>query len=275
MLELHAINKRFTRRLFMQKPQIVTAADQISFSLRSGMTMGLIGESGSGKSTVGELIVGLQQPDSGRICYKGKCVADMTKAERQQYRCEVQLIFQNPYDSLNPRMSILESVSEPMRIQGLFASKSETRQEALRLLSEVGLSEQYADRRPYELSGGQCQRVSIARSLGIRPKVLVCDEIVSALDVSVQTQVLLLLQRMKQTYGISYVFITHDLSVVRLIADELLVMSGGRIVEHGNTGTLFHDPQHPYTKQLMTSIPKPRYGYKETEPMAQQLAVYS
>ncbi|WP_166242917.1 ABC transporter ATP-binding protein [Paenibacillus turpanensis] len=259
----------------MQKPQIVTAADQISFSLRSGMTMGLIGESGSGKSTVGELIVGLQQPDSGRICYKGKCVADMTKAERQQYRCEVQLIFQNPYDSLNPRMSILESVSEPMRIQGLFASKSETRQEALRLLSEVGLSEQYADRRPYELSGGQCQRVSIARSLGIRPKVLVCDEIVSALDVSVQTQVLLLLQRMKQTYGISYVFITHDLSVVRLIADELLVMSGGRIVEHGNTGTLFHDPQHPYTKQLMTSIPKPRYGYKETEPMAQQLAVYS
>lgn len=221
--------------------------------------MGLVGESGSGKSTTGELIIGLQKPDAGRIRYKGKETCSMSKDEQREFRREVQIILQNPYDSLNPYQTIKQIIAEPMQIHKLYASKLEVEQQVFHLMREVGLSEELADRRPSELSGGQCQRVSIARTLGLRPKLIICDEVVSALDVSVQAQVLLLLKKLQQQYRMSYLFISHDLSVVRFMCDSVLVMLQGQIVDEGPTEQVFFESNVPYTRQLIASIPQPRH----------------
>lgn len=260
LLQVEDLSKYFSKKSAFGKKEMVAAVDSISFQIPEGQTVGLVGESGSGKSTTGQLIMGLQKPDSGRILYNGKDITAMSKAEQQAFRREVQIIFQNPYDSLNPRMTVKQVIAEPMKIHKMYGSKNELEQAVYQLLREVGLPEEYADRKPHELSGGQCQRVSIARALGLKPKLIVCDEIVSALDVSVQAQVLVLLKELQRQYRMSYLFISHDLSVVRYMCDYLLVMLQGKIVDQGPAEQVLLESSVPYTRQLVASIPKPRQG---------------
>ncbi len=233
-----------------QKKETFTAVDRISFHVEQGTTIGIVGESGSGKSTLGELILGLKQPEAGKIYYKGIDIAGANSEQRRLVRRDMQVIFQNSVESLNPRMNVEELISEPMKIHRMYASREVLRKETYKLMREVGLPEEFGHRRPAELSGGQCQRVGIARALGLKPKLLVCDEIVSALDVSLQTQVLLLLKDLQREYGITCLFISHDLHVVRLICDSILVMNQGQIVDRGSARYIFFEESVvPYTRR--------------------------
>ncbi len=232
------------------------AVSDVSFKLPRGKTIGVVGESGSGKTTVGLTLLRLHQATGGQALFHGKDLISMSAKEYQDYKRRIQIIFQNPYASLNPRFTVGQILLEPMRIHNIGANDSERTDMAHALLQKVGLPPVAFYRYPHEFSGGQRQRIAIARCLTMKPEILVCDESVSALDVSVQAQVLNLLQDLQDEFGMSYIFISHDLSVVKYIADQVMVMNKGRVVEIANSDELYRNPQDPYTKTLLGAIPR-------------------
>ena len=234
----------------------VRAVDGISFSIARGQTLGLVGESGSGKTTIGRTIVRLYKPTAGQILFGDKDLATLSGEELRQVRQRVQMIFQDPFASLNPRFTIGSLIAEPMHIYKI-ASNAEIRERTLELLRVVGLRPEYIDRYPHEFSGGQRQRIAVARALSINPEFVIADEPVSALDVSIRAQVLNLLQRLQEQFNLTYLFVSHDLSVVRHVADRIAVMYLGKIVELSDRDELYAAPKHPYTKALLSAIPIP------------------
>lgn len=233
----------------------VKSVDDVSFEVYPGETLGLVGESGCGKTTLGRSVLRLVEPTSGSVFFEGRDVAKMSAAELREYRKSAQIIFQDPYSSLNPRVSIGEAIAEPMMVHGIEKDAKRRRDSVCRLLEEVGLEADYYRRYPHEFSGGQRQRICIARALALNPKLIICDESVSALDVSVQAQVLNLLNRLKKEFHFTYIFISHDLSVVRFMSDRVVVMYNGKIQELNEADTLFNNPQNDYTKKLIAALP--------------------
>ena len=238
------------------KKQLTKAVDEVSFSVYEGETVGLVGESGCGKTTLVKTLLNLEKASSGSVFYKGQDISQFSNAQWRHLRKDIQIIFQDPFSSLNPKMTVGDSILEPMEVHGVGASRQNRKQRLNNLLNEVGLDESYASRYPHQLSGGQRQRVGIARAIALEPKIIVCDESVSALDISVQAQVLNLLNTLKENFGFTYIFISHDLSVVQYMSDQLLVMQKGRLVEIGDADEIYAMPKSPYTKSLIESIPK-------------------
>ncbi len=238
------------------RDKVVKAVDDVSFSVYGGETLGLVGESGCGKSTLGKAILQLEPVTAGSIRYQNKELSALSKSEIRELRKDIQIIFQDPYSSLNPRLSIGRAIMEPMEVHGLGASKQERQERVLALLERVGLDGSYFHRYPHELSGGQRQRVGIARTVAVEPQLVICDESVSALDISVQAQVLNLLNDLKNDYGFTYIFISHDLAVVKYMSDQLMVMEGGKIAELGDADEIYESPQTEYTRRLIEAIPK-------------------
>jgi peptide/nickel transport system ATP-binding protein len=238
------------------KKQEVKAVNGISFEVFEGETLGLVGESGCGKSTLGKVILQLEKATKGSIFYKGKEITSLKSKDLRSLRKDIQLIFQDPYSSLHPRKIIGQAIIEPMEVHGIGISKKQRKEKAIELLSRVGLEASYFNRYPHELSGGQRQRVGIARTIAMEPKLVICDESVSALDISVQAQVLNLLNELKEDFGFTYIFISHDLAVVKYMADQLLVMNKGAIEEIGDADEVYANPVRQYTKKLIDSIPK-------------------
>ena len=234
----------------------VKAVDNVSFDVYPGETLGLVGESGCGKTTIGRTIIRLEEPTSGEMLYKGKDIAKMNAKELRAFRKEVQIIFQDPYSSLNPRMTIGNAIMEPMQVHGILANDNERKKRVEELLSRVNLDPSHFYRYPHEFSGGQRQRIGIARALAVNPKFIICDESVSALDVSVQAQVLNLLNELKQEFGLTYIFISHDLSVVKYMSDRMVVMQEGKIEEMGDADQICNKPGTDYTKKLIDAIPE-------------------
>ena len=248
---------RNLKQYYHQDHTVVKAVDDVSFTVQAGETFGLVGESGSGKSTIGRAIVNLYQPTDGQILYQGKALSDLSKGERLDYNKDVQMIFQDPYASLNPRMKVQDIVAEGMEAHGLVASKSERDAKVAELLASVGLSPEHALRYPHEFSGGQRQRIGIARALAVEPKFIVCDEPISALDVSIQAQIINLLQGLQEERGLTYLFIAHNLAMVKYFSDRIGMMYRGRMVELAPAEVLYEQPLHPYTRSLLSAIPLP------------------
>ncbi|WP_315025469.1 ATP-binding cassette domain-containing protein [Abiotrophia defectiva] len=251
------IEVRNLKQYYHQDHTVVKAVDDVSFTVQAGETFGLVGESGSGKSTIGRAIVNLYQPTDGQILYQGKPLSDLSKGERLDYNKDVQMIFQDPYASLNPRMKVQDIVAEGMEVHGLVASKSERDAKVAELLASVGLSPEHALRYPHEFSGGQRQRIGIARALAVEPKFIVCDEPISALDVSIQAQIINLLQGLQEERGLTYLFIAHNLAMVKYFSDRIGMMYRGRMVELAPAEVLYEQPLHPYTQSLLSAIPLP------------------
>lgn len=256
LLEVQHLKKYFPvkKNFFGKTTSVLKAVDDISFQIKKGEAFGLVGESGCGKSTIGKMIVNLYTPTSGKILYNGVDLTALSKAERRKYCKDIQLIFQDPYASLNPRMTVGDIIAEPILINHL-RPKNEVEKRVGELLNCVGLSESYRNRYPYEFSGGQRQRVGIARALAVEPKLIVCDEPVSALDVSIQAQVLNLLDELKDEFHLTYLFIAHGLNVVKHISDRVGVMYLGKLMEVADDNTLYHNPMNPYTQALLSAIP--------------------
>jgi peptide/nickel transport system ATP-binding protein len=244
------------RPLLAEAPEPIKAVNDVSFDVYEGETVGLVGESGCGKTTLGRAILQLIKPTSGEITFKGKSLTHASRADMQLLRKEMQIIFQDPYSSLNPRMIIGKAIAEPLEVHGIGTSVQQRKDMVRELLEKVNLKPEYYNRYPHEFSGGQRQRIVIARALALKPSFIICDESVSALDVSVQAQVLNLLNDLKKDFGFTAIFISHDLSVVRYISDRILVMNKGKIEESGDAESIYHHPQSPYTKKLIDSIPK-------------------
>jgi oligopeptide/dipeptide ABC transporter ATP-binding protein len=251
------------RRAFA-KQEWLKAVDGVNFSIKDGAVFALVGESGSGKSTVARLILKLLSPTSGRILFQGKDIQTFKRESMRVFRKSVQIIFQDPFASLNPRMTVFDTISEPLRIHKI-AKKSDLKERVIILLHSVGLQEDILNRYPHEFSGGQRQRICIARALAVSPKVIVADEPLSALDVSIQAQILNILQELRRQSNLSFLFISHDLRVVRYFSDEVAVMYLGKIVEHAKTEELFSFPFHPYTIELLSSAPRIKPDGKKRE----------
>ncbi|UTO18795.1 ABC transporter ATP-binding protein [Acinetobacter sp. Z1] len=256
VLEVKDLKKSFYSRKGLWGRDEFQAVKGVSFKLAKGKTLGLVGESGSGKTTIGLLLMRLHEATGGQALIDGQDILSMSEKEFAKYQRKIQIIFQNPYASLNPRFTIGQILLEPMRIHGIGQNDIERKKIALELLERVSLPAQAYDRYPHEFSGGQRQRIAIARCLTLKPEILICDESVSALDVSVQAQVLNLLQDLQDEFGLSYIFISHDLSVVKYISDQVMVMNHGEVVEIANSDELYLHPQHEYTKKLLNAIPQ-------------------
>ena len=260
ILEVRGLKKYFPiySGLFAQRVEgWVRAVDDVSFSIRRGETLGLVGESGCGKTTTGRCILQLDRPTAGEVLFEGQNLARMADAALRPLRRQMQIVFQDPYSSLNPRMTIGQILSEPIRVHRISPDGRRYEDRVAELLSVVGLNPLMAGRYPHELSGGQRQRVGIARALALEPKFIVCDEPISALDVSIQAQILNLLEELQERFGLTYLFIAHDLSVVRHISDRIVVMYLGKVVEIADRQELYENPLHPYTKALLSAVPIP------------------
>jgi len=244
------------KNLFGKALQFVRAVDNISFEVYKGETLGLVGESGCGKTTLGRALLRLIEPTRGKIIYAGEDLTAKKGQELNSLRKEIQIVFQDPYSSLNPRMTIGSAIAEPMKVHQLFSNKKKRKDTVVELLQKVDLKAEHFNRYPHEFSGGQRQRIVIARTLALNPSFVVCDESVSALDVSVQAQVLNLLNDLKKELGFTIIFISHDLSVVRYISDRIMVMNKGKIEESGIADDIYFNPQTEYTKRLIAAIPK-------------------
>jgi oligopeptide/dipeptide ABC transporter ATP-binding protein len=252
---LHALRRAITR-----KRATVRAVEDVSLDIQEGETLGLVGESGCGKSTLGRAVLRLSEPTSGRIVFDGVDITGQPQRKLAPFRRRMQMIFQDPYASLNPRMTVGATVAEPLEIHRLARSDAERRERVAALLGKVGLRADAASRYPHEFSGGQRQRIGIARALAVQPRFIVCDEPISALDVSIQAQIVNLLQDLQEGEGLTYLFISHDLEIVRHICDRVAVMYLGRIVELAPAETLYARPRHPYTQALLSAVPRPHPG---------------
>ncbi|MCM3245961.1 ATP-binding cassette domain-containing protein [Cytobacillus oceanisediminis] len=253
LLKVNNLKKHFS----MGKGQTLKAVDDVSFHIKQGETFGIVGESGCGKSTAGRTIIGLYNRTEGDVLYDGKNVHTMTEKERFVFHRKMQMIFQDPYASLNPRSTVQEIISEPMEVHGLYPNKKERLERVYQLLEDVGLNRDHANRYPHEFSGGQRQRIGIARALALDPEFIIADEPISALDVSVQAQVVNLLKGLQKKKGLTYLFIAHDLSMVKHISDRIGVMYLGNLVELTTSENLYKNPLHPYTQALLSAIPIP------------------
>jgi len=258
LLTVNGLKKHFPIRggIFSKTVGYVQAVDGVSFHINKGEIMGLVGESGCGKTTVGRLILGLYEPTAGEIHFEGANISTLSKQEMRNTRRNMQVIFQDPFGSLNPRMTIGNIVGEPLYVHNIAKGK-EKEERVVNILETVGISSHYMKRYPHEFSGGQRQRIGIARALALNPKLIVCDEPVSALDVSIQAQVINLLEDLQAKFGFTYLFIAHDLSVIKHISDKVAVMYLGKIVELADTEDLYTNPLHPYTEALLSAVPLP------------------
>jgi len=258
LLEVNNLKKYFPVKagIFKKTVAHVKAVDDVSFFVNEGETLGLVGESGCGKSTTGRTILRLLEATAGEVIFEGKDVLALDKEDLRNIRRDMQIIFQDPYASLNPRMTVADIVGEPIDIHNLAKNKKERNEKVKDILERVGLGSEYMRRYPHEFSGGQRQRIGVARALAVDPKLIIADEPVSALDVSIQAQVINLLQDLQKEFGLTYLFIAHDLSVVKHISDRIAVMYLGKIVEMADKGDLFNEPMHPYTQSLLSAIPE-------------------
>ncbi len=256
IIDVADLKKYFpVKRKAFAKHEWLKAVDDINFSIKDGAVFALVGESGSGKSTVARLVLKLIQPTSGKIVFRGKNIGELKGDSLREFRKSVQIIFQDPFSSLNPRMTVLDTISEPLKIHKL-VKRSELKDKVVSLLRSVGLQTDVLNRYPHEFSGGQRQRICIARALAVSPEVIVADEPLSALDVSIQAQILNILQELKRQSSISFLFISHELRVVQYFSDEVAVMYLGKIIEYSKADELFSNPLHPYTIELLSSAPK-------------------
>ncbi len=260
LLEVQNLTKYFTTPAGQ-----LHAVDGVSFKIEEGKTLGIVGESGCGKSTTGRTILKLIQPTGGKIIFDGEDITNYSTAKMRKLRTEMQIIFQDPFSSLDPRQSVLQLISEPMIEHKMFRSKAEVEKRALELMETVGLARRYMNVYPHELDGGRRQRIGVARALAVNPKLIICDEPVSALDVSIQAQILNLLRELQRNMGLTFIFITHDLSVVKYFSDDIAVMYLGQMVEKAPSDELFANPMHPYTKALLSAIPIPVVGKEKPE----------
>ncbi|WP_299121081.1 ABC transporter ATP-binding protein [uncultured Winogradskyella sp.] len=257
LLEVVDVEKTyFTKKGWFTKDKPFKAVNGVNFKVYPGETIGLVGESGCGKSTLGNAILQLDKATSGQIIYKGKNITDLSSSEMRQLRKDIQIIFQDPFASLNPRLTVGNAILEPMKVHGIGTSDTDRKESVLEILVKVGLDSSAFNRYPHEFSGGQRQRIGIARTIALEPQLIVCDESVSALDISVQAQVLNLLNNLKEQFGFTYIFISHDLAVVKYMADQLLVMNKGKIEEIGDADIIYESPKKNYTKKLIHAIPK-------------------
>src|SRR3989441_321275 len=259
LVEVKNLKKYFPikKGIFAKLVGHVKAVDDVSFTIRRGETLGLVGESGCGKTTTGRCILQLERPTSGQIVFEGSDLTTLSEKELRPVRRKMQVIFQDPYSSLNPRMTVGQIIAEPLAVNGIVTDRAKRAERVRELLSHVGLLPQHAQRYPHQLSGGQRQRVGIARALAVEPALIICDEPVSALDVSIQAQIVNLLEDLQAQFGLTYLFVAHDLSVVRHISDRVAVMYLGKIVEITDRKSLYDVPLHPYTKALLSAVPIP------------------
>lgn len=254
---------RNLKKYFETPKGTLHAVDGVNFSIEKGKTLGVVGESGCGKSTTGRAILRLHEPTDGEIIFEGKNIRMFNKNQLRKLRREMQIIFQDPFASLNPRMTVSEIIAEPLIIHNITKNKKELEKKVSELMDTVGLAERLVNAYPHELDGGRRQRIGIARALALNPKFIVCDEPVSALDVSIQAQVLNLMQDLQEEFGLTYMFITHDLSVVKHFSDDIAVMYLGQLIEKASSRELFQNPYHPYTKALLSAIPVPSLRHKK------------
>jgi peptide/nickel transport system ATP-binding protein len=264
LIEVSGLRKEYRLKDGLFRRKTVDAVKLADFSLHKGRTLGVVGESGSGKTTIGMMLTRLTDATGGTIMFEGADLAALGASAMRPYRRRIQIIFQNPYASLNPRFTVGQLLMEPMRIHGIGAGDDERARLALGWLEKVGLPALAFGKYPHEFSGGQRQRIAIARCLTMQPEIIVCDESVSALDVSVQATVLNLLLDLQEEFGLTYVFISHDLAVVKYMADDILVMNKGEIVERGSADEIYANPRHPYTQQLLAAIPRGYQGAAQT-----------
>lgn len=254
------------KKYFKVKKAMLHAVDDVSLSIAQGSTLGVVGESGCGKSTLGRTVLRLTEPTSGEVLFKGQSILNAGRGEMKTLRRKMSMIFQDPYASLNPRMSVHDLIADPMRANKVYRSRADMNHRVEQLMDTVGLAKRVAYSYPHELDGGRRQRIGVAKALALDPEFIVCDEPVSALDVSIQAQILNLLMDLRDERGLTYMFITHDLSVVRHISDEIIVMYMGKCVERATAKTMFENPMHPYTKALLKAIPVPSYEHIGKEP---------